>query len=996
MTENRQGHVRSGFVLHAMLLGVLAALTLRPAQAIEPGPSLVSVSGRQLIVQKRNPDGSFAPAAPYIIRGVVWSPASRDTSTSTSDRNNADRRRPEFGIWFAADIPLMADMNVNTVRLVIDPGFDVMLGPVGLQILDALYARGIMVIMTVDDAINSMSRISAAVNFYKNHPAILMWMLGNEWNINRYYGVAGSVLDAAQRTENAAALIKSLDPNHPVSTSYGDIDIDSAGLRLDDTQHYVNNVATSIDVWGLNIYRGESFGTLFAQWSSISAKPMLLSEVGTDVFFSSCSRTNPPEGIPDERTQGVWDLSLWNEVVENLSAVNPARVALGATVFEFNDEWWKVQPSGSQQRSGFLLVSGHPDDFANEEYFGIVDIDRQPRKAYHMLRRAFAAVAPIPSLSPPPRRVDFFSLPENLETNIPAFLVAGRVQRNSRVFVNGTEITVDSGGNFVSRYPLSSSQYLVAGLNAVDLQVLSPGGSSTTTTKTIDYDSSFSTAETRLLYVSSVAASLSGTIVIDLDSGVPLGLLDQQHVVAITADGTAVYTESRAVISTASHARLGSPTDPIALSGNITGRSFLVGPLGDYLYSVQEILDRPTNSLLPSQLPTSIVTGSSIGGAPIPGGPSITPDGLFIYCGTSRNSITKIDRANLTSSVVAVPSERAFISDTSISPEGTILGRVSYGGGGSQVSFYDAGTLNKLNSMQVPGDFSGELIFSSLNECAVIGSSGNPAHRGGGIISVELPVYLQRSCAQIDLADNLVMSRRNEVYVSSGTRSGIDVFDLEPCGVLRRNRTYYLGINQFFLSSGTPKNDEIRRIVLRDLPTLYVKVDGPGGGTIESNLMGIACGSDCIEGYSSGTVVTLTAKPESGSIFSGWGGDSDCVDGVVTMSAARHCVAQFERQILTLTVSRSGESAGVVTSTPVGIDCGNDCSEGYFYGTVVTLTPIPEAGAAFYGWTGHPDCVDGVIVLSTETICDAEFRSGTIFNDGFESGSTNNWSATLP
>ncbi len=128
-----------------------------------------------------------------------------------------------------------------------------------------------MVIMTVDDAINDTSRVTAAVNFYKNHPAVLMWMLGNEWNINRYYGVASSVTDAAQRTQTAAALIKSLDSNHPVSTSYGDIDIDGDGLRLADTQHYVNDVAPSVDIWGLNIYRGPSFGTLFAQWASISA-----------------------------------------------------------------------------------------------------------------------------------------------------------------------------------------------------------------------------------------------------------------------------------------------------------------------------------------------------------------------------------------------------------------------------------------------------------------------------------------------------------------------------------------------------------------------------------------------------------------------------------------------------------------------------------------------------------------------------------------------------
>ncbi len=337
---------RSGHVL------AFSILALPPATAQSPGPSLVSVSGRQLIVRKRNSDGTLAPAAPYAIKGLVWSPASKDTSTTPSDPNNAAVRRPEFARWAATDIPLMAGMNANTARVFLDPGFGAVDGPAGLQILDQMYARGMMVIMTVDDATNNTARITAAVNFYKNHPAVLMWMLGNEWNINRYYGAASSVLDAAQRTESAAALIKSLDTNHPVSTSYGEIDINADGLRLADTQHYVRDVAPSVDIWGLNIYRSSSFGTLFTQWASISTKPMFLGEFGTDALYTSCARSNPPEATLDERTQKLWNLALWNEVTANLSAINPTKVALGGTVFELSDEWWKVTPSGSQQKNG--------------------------------------------------------------------------------------------------------------------------------------------------------------------------------------------------------------------------------------------------------------------------------------------------------------------------------------------------------------------------------------------------------------------------------------------------------------------------------------------------------------------------------------------------------------------------------------------------------------------------------------------------------------------
>src|SRR5436305_8126138 len=80
----------SGAVLRrAGLALALATLSLSPVFGLGPGPSMVSIAGHQLVVQKRNLDGSLAPAAPYAIRGVVWSPASKDTTTSTGDRNNA-------------------------------------------------------------------------------------------------------------------------------------------------------------------------------------------------------------------------------------------------------------------------------------------------------------------------------------------------------------------------------------------------------------------------------------------------------------------------------------------------------------------------------------------------------------------------------------------------------------------------------------------------------------------------------------------------------------------------------------------------------------------------------------------------------------------------------------------------------------------------------------------------------------------------------------------
>jgi len=54
----------------------------------------------------------------------------------------------------------------------------------------------------------------------------------------------------------------------------------------------------------------------------------------------------------------------------------------------------------------------------------------------------------------------------------------------------------------------------------------------------------------------------------------------------------------------------------------------------------------------------------------------------------------------------------------------------------------------------------------------------------------------------------------------------------------------------------------------------------------------------------------------------------------------------------TLTVVRSGNGSGGVTSSPAGIDCGAACSASYTTGTVVTLTAAPAAGSTFSGWSG--------------------------------------------
>ncbi|MCP4289971.1 MAG: hypothetical protein GY792_37080, partial [Gammaproteobacteria bacterium] len=134
---------------------------------------------------------------------------------------------------------------------------------------------------------------------------------------------------------------------------------------------------------------------------------------------------------------------------------------------------------------------------------------------------------------------------------------------------------------------------------------------------------------------------------------------------------------------------------------------------------------------------------------------------------------------------------------------------------------------------------------------------------------------------------------------------------------------------------------------------LNVATDGNGSGTVTSTPTGIDCGSDCTATFTYGTVVTLTATPETGSTLTGWDGAgcSGTDDCAVTITAAQHVTATFTLEHV-LNVTTDGNGSGTVTSTPTGIDCGADCTETLDYGTVITLTATAGANSIFSGWGG--------------------------------------------
>jgi hypothetical protein len=171
----------------------------------------------------------------------------------------------------------------------------------------------------------------------------------------------------------AAALVNTADGAHPVITVYGEVPAAATIEAMPD-----------IDVWGINAYRGIGFGDLFTTWLARSPKPMFLSEYGADAYNASLPGYDPA-------SQAEATAALTRELLEQSSALTANGVTLGGTLFEWADEWWKAGDPSTQEPGGTAPGGGpHPDQTFNEEYWGVVDVDRNPRPAYDELKSLYA------------------------------------------------------------------------------------------------------------------------------------------------------------------------------------------------------------------------------------------------------------------------------------------------------------------------------------------------------------------------------------------------------------------------------------------------------------------------------------------------------------------------------------------------------------------------------------------------------------------------------
>jgi len=136
--------------------------------------------------------------------------------------------------------------------------------------------------------------------------------------------------------------------------------------------------------------------------------------------------------------------------------------------------------------------------------------------------------------------------------------------------------------------------------------------------------------------------------------------------------------------------------------------------------------------------------------------------------------------------------------------------------------------------------------------------------------------------------------------------------------------------------------------------TVQFQISGSSTGTVTMTPPGTNCGSTCSQTFNTGTQVSLTATPASGSRFLGWGGSCSGVGltTTVAMNANKTCLAIFAPQTHTLTVANMGSGSGTVTSSPPAIQCGPTCQASFLTGTQVTLSASANTNSVFTGWSG--------------------------------------------
>ena len=249
---------------------------------------------------KINCSGLYINGEKFTAKGVGYQPIPIGLTADVAGGANIIYNTPAI---YNRDFPLIREMNANTIRT---------WAPVTNQsFLDAAYNNGINPLYVVmgfwincnENYSNPTIRqkykddFAAYVTKYQNHPAVLVWALGNENNLaycsnsnylRGYYSLCEELAQIAYQIEGS--------DYHPVGIVNGD------RFQIgNDIYNSTDEQTPYLDFWGSNVYPGYGFGDWFKFYNSFTGKPLLITEYGIDAL----NNTNRQEY---ENVQSEWVL----------------------------------------------------------------------------------------------------------------------------------------------------------------------------------------------------------------------------------------------------------------------------------------------------------------------------------------------------------------------------------------------------------------------------------------------------------------------------------------------------------------------------------------------------------------------------------------------------------------------------------------------------------------------------------------------------------------
>ncbi len=189
------------------------------------------------------------------------------------------------------------------------------------------------------------------VTAFKSHPAVLMWVFGNEmnqpskWDVPAAFSLLKEIKELTHELEGSENW-------RPVTTPLMDINI----------VQYIRAYDDCVDVWSYQIYRGASFYGMINQAAAATRKPLLITEYGIDSYDST-------KMSEDQDIHMSVSTKLYLEIFENAKR---DRIS-GGFYFKYSDDWWKLKNATTQDVNGWY-ARGFPDQTANEEWFGLYSI----------------------------------------------------------------------------------------------------------------------------------------------------------------------------------------------------------------------------------------------------------------------------------------------------------------------------------------------------------------------------------------------------------------------------------------------------------------------------------------------------------------------------------------------------------------------------------------------------------------------------------------------